>query len=117
MNEPLEKVEGFAEVEELLKQTLKRVLPPPGTEQKIMAAVHQAAQKRKFKKHLAIAAGLLSLFSLSSYLTYRHHQMEKAKQQLIFALQLTSQTLDLALEAAFYEARQIMKSNFEEEPQ
>jgi len=106
MEEPLEK---------LLKQALKQTHSPSGLEQKIMARVKAAPPKTKHwqRAWLAIAASLAVLST--GYLAYMRYQAEKSKEQLILALQITSQTLNKAFEIAFQETNEKIKQMSQEE--
>jgi len=93
-------------LENMLRQALKRVQPPMGLEEKIMAKVRAAPPKIVHKQRwwLATAACLTTTLVITGLMAYRQHLAEKSKEQLILALQITSQTLDFAFETAFQEA-------------
>ena len=104
-------------LEDQIRHALKRVPAPTGLEQKILDEVKSGPPARKVRKGslwLAAAAGLL-LIATAGFLAYRDHQAEIAKNQLIFALRLTSQKLDQAFEIAMQQAQRQIKQTTEEE--
>jgi len=104
-------------LENMLRQTLKRVQPPVGLEQKIMAKVRTASPKivHRQKLWLVTAACLTMALVVTGLMAYRQHLAEESKEQLIFALQITSQTLDMAFKNAFYETNERIKQISQEE--
>ena len=104
-------------IEDQIRHALKRVPAPIGLEQKILDKLKSEPPARKGRKRgfwLAAAAGLF-LIATAGFLAYRDHQAEIAKNQLIFALQLTSQSIDQAFEMALQETQKHVKRATEEE--
>ncbi|MCL1908029.1 MAG: hypothetical protein FWG12_01525 [Holophagaceae bacterium] len=99
--------------EDRLNQALGRVPTPNGLEQKIMAKVNVAPSK-KYKPWYAFVAGFILAVSFSGYLVNHHYRAERAKTQLLFALQLTSEKLSHALEIALNETQERVNSALEE---
>jgi len=98
-------------IEDQIRHALKRLPAPIGLEQKILDKVKSAPPKRKGNPWLAAAASLLLIASIPCFLAYRRHQAEIATEQLIFALQLTSQKLDQAFEMAMQETQKHIERN------
>ena len=104
-------------LENMLRQALKRVQPPADLEDKIMAKVRAAPPKIVHRRvwWLATAACLTMTLVVTGLMAYRQHLAEKSKEQLILALQITSQTLDFAFETAFQEASEKINQISQEE--
>jgi len=104
-------------LENMLRQALKRVQPPMGLEQKIMAKVRAAPPRAKQRSRgwLAMAACLTMAVVFSGISAYRQYLAERSKEQLIVALQITSRTLDMAFETAFHEASKKISQISQEE--
>jgi hypothetical protein len=91
-------------LENLIRRALKHVPPPSGLEEKILARVGARRSKPKLKRWLALAATFAMI--TSGLMTYRHYQKQKAKAQLVLALQITSKTLNYAFETALNETQE-----------
>jgi hypothetical protein len=91
---------SFNEFEDQLRESLRRVEPPAGLEQRILARVEartRAAANSSRRRWLAMAASVVLVVSAGSYGLHwreqqlRQQQAEDARQKLVFALQLTSE--------------------------
>jgi len=105
------------DLEDKLRLKLKRISTPTGLEQKILARVDAdriKTTKQKLNPWFAIASGLILTLSIPSYLVNRHYRAEKAKAQLLFALQLTSEKLNSAFALALQETQERVKHALEE---
>lgn len=85
--------------EERLRESLRRVEPPAGLEQRILARVEARVQARSGfarRRWFALAASVALVVSAGGYgLHWRQEQIrleqaEEARRKLVFALQLTS---------------------------
>lgn len=90
----------FNQFEDQLRESLRRVEPPAGLEQRILARVEARDQARSGfarRRWLAMAASVVLVVSAGSYGLHwrqeqiREQQAAEARQKLIFALQLTSE--------------------------
>jgi hypothetical protein len=86
--EKKDEIEEVDELEELLRGTvnLNYLQPPPGSEQRILAAIKSARPKTNYRRWLAIAAGIGIILSVSGTLVYRHYQAIGMEAQLLFAI-------------------------------
>jgi thiamine monophosphate synthase len=93
-------MKDFNEFEDQLRESLRRVEPPAGLEQRIVARVEARTQARsRFarRRWLAVAASVALAVSAGGYgLHWRQEQMrerqaEEARQKLILALRVTTQ--------------------------
>jgi hypothetical protein len=84
-----------------LKEALRQVDPPPGFEQRVLArlARESAAAHRRPSRFTAWAAAAgLAFASLGGVAIYQYQQQQraiKARDQLLLALRITSQKLDV----------------------
>lgn len=99
--------------EDKIQRALGRIPTPNGLEQKILARVNTAPSK-KYKHWYPIAAGLILAVSIPGYLVNHHYRAERAKAQLLFALQLTSEKLNHAFELALNETQELVDRTLEE---
>lgn len=87
--------------EDQLRESLRRVEPPAGLEQRILARV-EARRSFVRRRWLAIAASVIFVFGGGAYgLHYRQQQIEQkqvevVRQQFALALQITSKHLSKA---------------------
>lgn len=83
-----------------LKEALRRVDPPAGFEQRVLARLARESSASRQPSRFtawATAAGL-AFASLGGVAIYQHQQQRKAEQardQLVLALRITSQKLDI----------------------
>ncbi len=87
--------------EDQLRDSLRRVEPPAGLEQRILARV-EARRSSLHRRWLAVAASVVFVFGGGAY-GIRHHlqqveqqRVEVVRQQFTFALQITSKHLSKA---------------------
>lgn len=96
-------------MENKIHRALQRVPPPPGFEERLLAAVRSKGPKttlsKKYAWRLALAAGLVLAISIPYIHAHRKRRAEEAKAQLMLALRITSQKLNYVLERAMHEAR------------
>lgn len=90
----------FNRFEDQLRESLRRVEPPAGLEQRILARVEarsQAHSRFARRRWLAMAASVVLVVSAGGYGLHwrqeqiRRQQAEDARRKLVFALQLTSE--------------------------
>ena len=85
--------------EDDLKQALKRVDPPAGFEQRVLARLSRRTPPRQLRRFTvwAVAAGF-ALASFGGVALYRYQQQQRraveASDQLLLALRVTGQKLD-----------------------
>lgn len=87
------------EFDDLLKSTLRRREPPPGFADRVLSRLPESAPTRRpvayWPRLLALAASLV-VVTVGSVEAYRYQQGQRAKQQLLLALEITAEKLDVA---------------------
>ena len=87
------------EFDDLLKSTLRRREPPAGFADRVLSRLPEPAARRRPVQHwprlLALAASL-AVVTVGSVEVYRYQQGQRAKQQLMLALEITAEKLDVA---------------------
>ncbi|MCC6587446.1 MAG: hypothetical protein IT168_12190 [Bryobacterales bacterium] len=87
------------EFDGLLKSTFRRREPPPGFADRVLSRLPSPAPRRSAPQHwprlLALAASLV-VVTVGSVEAYRYRQGQRAKQQLMLALEITAEKLDVA---------------------
>ena len=96
-------------IESELREALRRKQPPAGFERRVMERAEAASRARRVRRwRQGIAAGIAACVLLGAGGRYwqRRREAERTKEQLMLALQITEQQLNLVERAAVEELKQ-----------